>query len=317
MNRLVAIVGPTGIGKSKLALHLAQTFAVELVSADSRQVYRFMDIGTAKPNREELSFIPHHLIDTINPDENFSLAQYQSLAYKAIADIQQRDKLALLVGGSGLYVWSVLEGWQIPKTPPDRELRRNLENQAAEVGKDKLYQELMAIDPVAAQRIDPRNVRRTIRALEVSKSTDKPFSQLQHKKAPSFDSLIIGLTTDREELYRRIDRRVDRMVEQGLAAEVKKLVEMGYGFDLPSMSAVGYKQIGMYLRGDITLDDAVQQIKFETHRFVRHQYNWFRLKNDRIKWFDIKSNPEPEIVALVSGFTREKKNIKTQEIVFT
>jgi len=311
MKQLLAIVGPTGIGKSKLALNLAQAFDGELVSADSRQVYRFMDIGTAKPSREELSLVPHHLIDIVNPDENFSLAQYQSLAYKAIADIQQRNKLALLVGGSGLYVWAVLEGWQIPKAPLNLALRRSLENKAAEVGKDRLYQELMEIDPVAAQKIDPRNVRRTIRALEVYKSASKPFSQLQHKKAPPFETLIVGLTTDREELYRLIDQRVDSMIEQGLVEEVKRLVEMGYDFDLPSISAVGYKQIGMYLKGDITLDEAVQQIKFETHRFVRHQYNWFRLKDDRVKWFDIKSNPEPEIVALVSEFTREKKTMKT------
>ncbi|MBM4433455.1 MAG: tRNA (adenosine(37)-N6)-dimethylallyltransferase MiaA, partial [Chloroflexi bacterium] len=204
MKQLLAIVGPTGIGKSKLALNLAQAFDGELVSADSRQVYRFMDIGTAKPSREELSLVPHHLIDIVNPDENFSLAQYQSLAYKAIADIQQRNKLALLVGGSGLYVWAVLEGWQIPKAPLNLALRRSLENKAAEVGKDRLYQELMEIDPVAAQKIDPRNVRRTIRALEVYKSASKPFSQLQHKKAPPFETLIVGLTTDREELYRLI-----------------------------------------------------------------------------------------------------------------
>ena len=303
MNRLLAIIGPTGIGKSKLALNLAQTFDGELVSADSRQVYRFMDIGTAKPSREELSRVPHHLIDIINPDQNFSLAQYQARAYKAITDIHQRSKLALLVGGSGLYVWSVLEGWEMPKTPPDLELRRSLENKAAEVGKDRLYQELMEIDPVAAQKIDPRNVRRTIRALEVYKSASKPFSQLQHKKAPPFETLTVGLTTDREELYRQIDQRVDQMIEQGLVEEVKKLVEMGYGFDLPSMSAVGYKQIGMYLKGEITLGEAIQQIKFETHRFVRHQYNWFRLKDERIKWFDIKSKPEPRIAALVSEFT--------------
>jgi tRNA dimethylallyltransferase len=271
-----------------------------------------MDIGTAKPSQEELSLAPHHLIDIINPDENFSLAQYQSMAFKAIADIQQRDKLALLVGGSGLYVWSVLEGWEIPKTPPNLELRRSLENKAAEVGKEKLYQELMEIDPVAAQRIDQRNVRRTIRALEVYKSANKPFSQLQHKKAPPFDSLIIGLTTDRAELYRQIDQRVDSMIEQGLVEEVKKLVEMGYGFDLPSMSAVGYKQIGMFLGGEITLDEAIQQIKFETHRFVRHQYNWFRLKDERIKWFDVQRQTSSEIISLVAEFVGEKQILEIE-----
>ncbi len=307
MNCLVAIVGPTGIGKSQLALHLAQTFNGEIVSADSRQVYRHMNIGTAKPTPQELSFIPHHLIDIINPDEEFSLAQYQQLAYKAIEDIQQRNKLAILVGGSGLYAWSVLEGWGIPEVPPDPEFRYSLERKAAEFGKDKLYQELMQVDPVAAQRIDPRNVRRTIRALEVYRSTGTPFSQLQHKQAPLSGILIIGLTTNKAELYRRIDLRVDGMIEQGLVAEVKKLVGMGYEFSLPAMSGIGYKQIGMLLRGELTLADAIQQIKFETHRFVRHQYNWFQLKDDRIHWYDIQNRAESEIVALLAEFATTGK----------
>jgi len=304
MNRLVAIVGPTGVGKSRLALHLAQTFNGEIVSADSRQVYRYMNIGTAKPTPQELSLVPHYLIDIINPDEGFSLAQYQQLAYKAIEDIQRRNKLALLVGGSGLYVWSVVEGWGVPQVPSDPEFRHSLERKAIEVGKDKLYQELMQVDPVAAQRIDPRNVRRIIRALEVYRNTETPFSQLQYKQAPLFDILIIGLTADRAELYRRVDLRVDEMIEQGLVAEVKKLVDMGYDFNLPAMSGIGYKQIGVFLRGELTLAAATQQIKFETHRFIRHQYSWFRLKDNRIRWFDIQSRAEPEITALLAKFIK-------------
>ena len=312
MNRLVAIVGPTGVGKSRLALHLAQTFNGEIVSADSRQVYRHMDIGTAKPTPRELSLVPHHLIDIVNPDENFSLSQYQQLAYEAIEDIQRRDKLALLVGGSGLYVWAILEGWGIPEVPPHPELRRSLERKAVEVGKDKLYQELMKVDPVAAQRIDPRNVRRTIRALEVYRTTKTSSSQLQYKKAPLFDILIIGLTTDRAELYGRIDLRVDEMIKQGLVAEVKKLVAMGYDLNLPAMSGIGYKQIGMFLRDELTLASAIQQIKFETHRFARHQYGWFRLKDDRIKWFDTQGRVEPEIIALLSKFVTNKEHEATE-----
>jgi len=304
MNRLVAIVGPTGVGKSQLALRLAQTFNGEIVSADSRQVYCHMDIGTAKPTPQELSLVPHHLIDIINPDEDFSLAQYQQLAYKAIEAIQRRSKLALLVGGSGLYVWSVVEGWRIPQVPTDSEFRHSLERKAIEVGKDKLYQELMQVDPVAAQRIDPRNVRRTIRALEVYKSTEVPFSQLQYKQAPLFGILLVGLTTDRAELYRRIDLRVDGMIKQGLVAEVKKLVDMGYDFNLPAMSGIGYRQIGMFLRGELTLAAAIEQIKFETHRFVRHQYTWFRLKDDRIHWFDIQNKVESKITTLVAKFIK-------------
>jgi len=304
MNHLVAIVGPTGSGKSQLALRLAQVFNGEIVSADSRQVYRYMDIGTAKPSPKELSLVPHHLINIINPDETFSLAQYQALAYKTIKDIQQRHKLPLLVGGSGLYVWAVLEGWRIPPVPPDPEFRRSLEEKAINTGAVELYRELMRVDPVAAQKIDPRNVRRVIRALEVHRKIGASFSNLQDKEAPSFNTLIIGLTVDRAELYRRIDLRIDKMIEQELVTEVEKLVNMGYDFNLPAMSSIGYRQIGQFLKGELTLAAAIQQIKFETHRFVRHQYTWFRLKDDRIHWFDISSQVDSEIKTTLAKFIR-------------
>jgi tRNA dimethylallyltransferase len=303
MNFLVAIVGPTGVGKSQLAIHLALVFNGEIVSADSRQIYRHMDIGTAKPTPEQLSLVPHHLIDIVNPDEDFSLAQFQELAYKAINDIQQHDRLALLVGGSGLYVWSVLEGWGIPKVVPDPEFRHSLEERVASVGKIELYHELERVDPAAAQKIDPRNIRRIIRALEVHRDARVPFSQLQHKKAPPFKTLIIGLTTDRRELYHRVDLRIDEMIKQGLVEETKKLLDMGYS-NKPAMSSIGYRQIGMFLQGELTLAEAIQQIKSETHRLVRHQYNWFRLTNKRIRWFDIQDNVEPEIISLVAKFLR-------------
>jgi len=304
MNRLLAIVGPTGVGKSKLALRLAQAFDGEIVSADSRQVYRYMDIATAKPTKEERALVPHHLIDIANPDEDFSLAQYQQLAYKAIKGIHQRHKLPLLVGGSGLYIWSVVDGWRIPRVAPDTEFRHNLEAKVARAGKDELYQELARVDPVAAQRIDPRNVRRIIRALEVYRGAEVPFSQLQRKTTPPFDTLIIGLTADRAELYHRIDLRVDEMIEQGLVDEVKMLVSRGYDFNLPAMSGIGYKQIGMFLRGELTLAAAIQQIKFETHRLVRHQYSWFRVKDGRIRWFDIQKGTDSQIIAPLTKFIK-------------
>lgn len=302
MAHLVAVVGPTGTGKSRLAIQLAQAFDGEIVSADSRQVFRHMDIGTAKPSKRELSAVPHHLIDIINPDEDFSLAQYQRLAYEAIDGIQQRNKLPLLAGGSGLYVWSVLEGWGIPQVPPDAELRRSLEAKAARLGSEAVYRELVKVDAEAAQRIDPRNVRRVIRALEVTRHTGTPFSQLQKKEPPPFSSLIIGLTADRAELYRRIDLRIDEMIGQGLVDEVKKLIEMGYGLNLRAMSGIGYRQIGVFLKGEMSMDEAVQQIKTETHRFVRHQYGWFRLKDERIRWFDVQGEVEAEIRVEVGGF---------------
>ena len=305
MNHLVAIVGPTGIGKSQLAIRLAQAFDGEIVSADSRQIYRHMDIGTAKPGQEELSLVPHHLINLVNPDQDFSLAQYQELACRAIVDINRRNKLPILAGGTGMYIWSVLEGWGIPQVPPDLEFRHSLEEKAIVAGKDKLYQELVEVDPVAAQRIDRHNVRRVIRALEVHKRTETPLSQLQYKQAPPFDTLIIGLTADRARLYHRIDSRVDEMIDRGLVAEVEKLMNMGYDFNLPAMSGIGYKQIGMFLNGKLTLATAIQQIKFETHRFVRHQYNWFQLKDERIDWFDIQSTTDSEITTLLAKFIPE------------
>jgi tRNA dimethylallyltransferase len=303
LNHLIAIVGPTAIGKSRLAIRLAQALDGEIVSADSRQIYRFMDIGTAKPSPEVLSLIPHHLTSMVNPDQDFSLAQYQKLAYRTISDINKRHKLALLVGGSGQYVWSVLEGWKIPSVPPDLGLRHSLEARAAKEGEDELYRELVKVDPVAAQKIAPRNVRRVIRALEVYRSTGIPFSQLKNKTAPPFRTLIIGLTIAREELYRSIDLRVDDMIEQGLVAEVEKLISLGYGLSLPAMSSIGYKQIGLFLKGQLSLAAAVQKIKSETHRYVRQQYTWFQLRDDRIRWFDINvGSMDSKIIDLVTQF---------------
>ena len=302
MKPVIAIVGPTGIGKSKLGLLLARTFNADIVNADSRQVYRHMDIGTAKPSPEEQRSVPHHLIDIINPDDNFSLALYQSLAYSSIEDIMQHDRLPLMVGGSGLYIWSVLEGWDIPKAPPDPNFRRQMEERASVEGIEALYRQLESIDPVTAMKTDPRNLRRVIRALEVYETTHKSPSELQGKRPPPFDTLIIGLTTQRETLYKMIDRRVDDMIKQGLVEEVKGLLTRGYGFDLPAMSSVGYKEIAQVLRGELDMLTAIQKIKFQTHRFARHQYAWFRLPDPRIHWFDIKDDLERNVL----HFIREK-----------
>ncbi len=309
MARLVAIVGPTGIGKSKLAIKIAQAFGGEIVNADSRQVYRYLDIGTAKPSQEELTLIPHHLIGLVEPDQDFSLAEYQGLAYKAISDIGERHKLALLVGGSGLYVWAVVEGWQIPRVPPDLEFRRGLAERITREGGSGLYAELMKTDPASAERIDGRNRRRLVRALEVSRAVGVPFSELGGKKPPPFEHLIIGLTADRAELYRRVDLRVEQMVERGLVEEVRKLLNLGYSLELPAMSGIGYREISLFLRGELALASAVQKIKFSTHRFIRHQYNWFRLGDERIHWFDVEGEVESEIIKRVAKFVNEGRLI--------
>ena len=299
---LVAVVGPTATGKSDLAIYLAQEFDGEVINADSRQVYRYMDIGTAKLSREELVLVSHHLIDIINPDEDFSMAQYKEMAAGIITDIHERGKLPILAGGSGQYVRALLEGWEVPKVEPDPELRERLEEKAAEGKADELYHELEEVDPEAARTIDPRNVRRVIRALEVSSQTGKPFSQLRTRQAPLYDTLVIGLTTGRKELYRRIDLRVDSMIENDLIDEVKKLKKMGYGASIPTMSGIGYRQIMMYLDGEISLESAIQQIKTETHRLVRRQYNWFSLSDERIKWLDIQDDFKEEAKELVADF---------------
>jgi tRNA dimethylallyltransferase len=284
---MIVIVGPTAVGKSELALHLAQYFPIEIISADSRQVYRYMDIGTNKPTSAEMTSVPHHIIDVVEPDEDFSLAMYHQLAVEALEAIRQKGKLPLLVGGSGLYVWSLVEGWKIPQVPPYPKLRRQLEARAQLENSQSLYRELQDIDPIAAEKINPSNIRRIIRALELYYATGQPPSQLQRKEAPGFPILVIGLTQERGTLYKRIDWRVDEMIRWGLTYEVEHLLNKGYNPSLTSMSGIGYRQIGQFLRGEVTLPEAIDKIKYETHRLARHQYTWFRLSDDRIHWFDV------------------------------
>jgi len=286
MKCLVAIVGPTAVGKSELALRLAEEFEAEIVNADSRQVYRHMDVGTSKPTLAERALIPHHIIDAVDPDEDFNLAIYGQLATSAIEAIHRKDKLPLLVGGSGLYVWSIVEGWKIPSVPPDPRLRRDLETKAKEEGIHNLYRELQRVDPVAAAKIAPANIRRVIRALEIYQISGQPSSRFWCKEAPNFPVLIVGLTIERAELYHRIDRRVDLMVEKGFVEEVRWLLDSGYSLFLPSMSGIGYKQMGEFLQGKMTLPAAIDKIKYETHRLARHQYAWFRPNDGRIHWLN-------------------------------
>ena len=306
---MIVIVGPTAVGKSELALHLARHFPLEIISADSRQVYRYMDIGTNKPSPADRASVPHHIIDVVDPDEDFSLATYHQLAFEALEAIKQKGKLPLLVGGTGLYVWSLVEGWKIPRVPPDREMRRRLEHRAELEGGQSLYRELQIIDPVAADKIDPGNIRRTVRALEIYYATGRPPSQLQRKQEPSLPILVIGLTQERSQLYRRIDARADEMVKRGLVAEVRQLLGKGYGPLLPSMSGIGYKQVVQFIQAEMTLPEAVVKIKHETHRLARHQYAWFRLNDSRIRWFGVTDTKGEAIMvdtdgikALVEGF---------------
>jgi tRNA dimethylallyltransferase len=286
-NSLLVIVGPTAVGKTALSLHLAETLTGEIVSADSRLFYRGMEIGTAKPTPEERARIPHHLIDIANPDETVGLAEFQERTFAAIADVHARGKLPLLVGGTGQYVRAVVEGWRIPRVPPDPALRAELEAQAEREGATALHARLAQLDPVAAQRIDPRNVRRVIRALEVCLITDQPISEQQRKQSPPYRVLQVGLTMERADLYTRADRRVEAMINAGLEDEVRRLVEAGYAWNLPAMSGLGYGQFRPYFEGQVPLEEVVVEIKRATHRFIRRQYNWFRLNDPAIRWFDV------------------------------
>jgi tRNA dimethylallyltransferase len=301
---LVVIVGPTAVGKTGLAVRLNSHLPVEVVSADSRQVYREMDIGTAKATPEEQSKVPHHLIDVIDPDAPFSLADFQELAYQAIDDIMARDKAPLLVGGTGQYVRAVVQGWRIPRVPPDEALRGRLYTAADMMGAERFHQRLTRVDPKAAAKIDYRNVRRVVRALEVYIKTGRPISEQQGKIPPPYRILMIGLTMPRPRLYERVDRRVDQMIAAGLVNEVRNLLQMGYAPDLPSMSGLGYSEISAYLQDEMNLQDAVQAIKSNTRKFIRHQYNWFSPNSDRIKWFDRTTDPFERILALIRDFVK-------------
>ena len=286
MKPLIAVVGPTATGKSTLALDLAQAFGGEIINADSRQMYRSLDIGTGKLSPQGRTLVPHHLYDVLNPDAEFTLALYQEMASGTIQAVHQRGRLPFLVGGSGLYLWSVLEGLRLPRVPPNQELRRQLEERAEREGPLTLHNDLASVDSVAAARIDPRNVRRVVRALEVYHALGAPFSQVGGRKHPPYRTLVLGLACSREELYQRIDCRIDEMITRGWVEEVKKLLKQGFNSDLPAFSSLGYRELVAYVRGVMDLPAAVQRIKFETHRFARHQYAWFRPKDPRIRWLE-------------------------------
>jgi tRNA dimethylallyltransferase len=301
-NNLLILLGPTGVGKTNISIKLDHKIAgIEIISADSMQIYKYMDIGTAKPNKSILSTIKHHMIDIIEPSINFDVIQYSKLAAKIISDVFKRGKIPILAGGSGLYISSIINPL-FSGPARDMEYRETLEEEAKLHGNKYLHEKLSKIDPVSASKIKPNDLRRIIRALEVYKSTGKPISYLQNKSSDSsakFNYQIIGFKRNRENLYQRINLRVDKMIKDGLIEEVKMLREMGYREDLNSMQSLGYKQINKYLDGEYSKEEAIDLIKIETRHYAKRQMTWFKNKIKNIEWIDLDEYDEEKVLSKI------------------
>ncbi|MEF3302959.1 tRNA (adenosine(37)-N6)-dimethylallyltransferase MiaA [Paenibacillus sp. GYB003] len=298
--RLLVLVGPTAVGKTNLSLEAAVRYGCEIVSGDSMQVYRGMDIGTAKASREERAAVPHHMIDICDPDHLFSVAEFQERVRRLIEDIHRRGRLPFIVGGTGLYVESVCYDYKFSDIGIDESYRKELNDYADRHGEAALHDMLAQADPESARRIHPNDRRRTIRALEIVRATGSPQSPeaTGPKKESPYELCIVGLTMDRQILYKRIEARVDLMIEQGLVREVDALLRRGYTTDLPSMQGLGYKEIVGYLQGEYDLPFAAELLKRNTRRFAKRQLSWFRRMPD-IRWIDVT---EPNFSAHLQTF---------------
>lgn len=301
-NNLLILLGPTGVGKTDISIKLVQKIPnIEIISADSMQIYKYMDIGTAKPDKTILKSIKHHMIDIIEPSENFDVIQYSKLTVKIILDIFKRGKIPILMGGSGLYISSIINPLFIGPAK-NIEYRKILEEEAKIHGKKYLHEKLSKIDPVSASKIEPNDLRRIIRALEVYKSTGKTISYLQKKalnENPKFKYHIIGLKRSRESLYRRINLRVDKMIKGGFIEEARMLKKMGYKEDLNSMQGLGYKQVNKYFNGIYSQEEAIDLIKIETRHYAKRQMTWFNNKIKNIEWIDLDKNSENEVISKI------------------
>jgi tRNA dimethylallyltransferase len=303
---LIVIVGPTAVGKTEISIQLAERLGGEIVSVDSRLFYRGMDIGTAKPTLEERRGVPHHLIDVADPATTWSLALFQQAAAAAIAGIQARQHLPMLVGGTGQYIHAVTYGWTPPVTSPDMQLRAELEARATQEGYLALHSELEKLDPVAAEKIDARNVRRTIRALEVIRLTGLKFSEQRGQAESPYRLQTIGLTRPRPDLYARVDTRIEAMFSNGLLDEVQRLLDSGCSPNLPTMSAIGYRECIQVLNGSMTVEQAKVDMRRLTRIFVRRQANWFKLDDLSIHWFQAaQPGVVTEIDQVIRAFLNE------------
>lgn len=306
MDRVPIIVGPTGVGKTEVALDLAETLGGEIISADSRQIYKLMDIGTAKPTPEQRRRVKHHFIDLLYPDQDYSAGDFGRQARAQIRVLLAQGKIPIVVGGSGLYIRALVDGFSGPRVA-DREIKEHLRHQAETLGLDSLYRELWRVDLELARRLHPHDRQRILRALEVYRITGKPLSQHWGKASlePSdFYPLFFGLTRKREELYIRIERRVDHMITQGLVDEVKGLREQGYHRDLNSMHTVGYREIFAYLEGECELEEAIRLVKKNTKHYAKRQLTWFG-KDNRIEWLNLGRGTEKVVRFLLERIEKD------------
>ncbi|HBO84828.1 MAG: tRNA (adenosine(37)-N6)-dimethylallyltransferase MiaA [Deltaproteobacteria bacterium GWC2_42_11] len=299
--RVAVIAGPTASGKSKAAIELAKIFNVEIISADSMQVYRFMDIGTAKPSSEERAEIKHHMIDIANPDEDYTAARFKNEASKAIEDVYRRGKNIFVVGGTGLYIRTLIKGLFMGPGKNEK-LRQKLKDLSEKQGSNYIYNILKKVDPSSASKIHPNNKVRIIRAIEVYFTTKRTMSSFQTEHGfleKPYDVLYMGLKKERKELYRDIEARVDRMVDNGLINEVKGLIDMGYSPESKAMQALGYREAAKYLNGKLTFENMAYEIKKNTKRYAKRQITWFNKEPD-IRWVD--ANDINAMVSMIRGF---------------
>lgn len=312
-QKLLVIIGPTAVGKTKLSIELAKRYNGEIISGDSMQIYRGMDIGTAKIKVEEMEGIPHHLIDIKEPDESFSVAEFQELVRAKISEITSRGKLPIIVGGTGLYIQAVIYDYQFSEAPADEKFRLQLEDRAKEIGNEALHHELTQIDPESAGQIHPNNVRRVIRALEIYHCTGKIMSEYQNNQQPDllYETALIGLTMEREKLYERINTRVEMMMSEGLLEEVSSLHKQGLR-ECQSIQAIGYKEIYDFLDERVSLEESLENLKQNSRRYAKRQLTWFRNKME-VKWYDMTdvsnlSKKINEISHYVEGKLQVKSN---------
>lgn len=308
-ENLLVLLGPTAIGKTDVSIDLAKEMNGEIISADSMQIYKYMDIGSAKVIKEEMQGIEHHLVDILNPDEEFTVANYKSRAKKLITEINDKNKTPIIAGGTGLYINSLVYDLNFTQVAPNEEFRSRLENIAEEKGNEFIHDELKKIDQESSEKISPNDQKRVIRALEIYEVTGKIMSEYNkdfRKPIEDYNLVMIGLNMDRAKLYERINLRVDIMIENGLVEEVKSILSMGYNKELVSMQGIGYKEIIMYLENEITLERSIELIKQKSRNYAKRQLTWFR-RDDRIKWIDLDNYSQRELISKeIIEYTNER-----------